>query len=409
MKKSPKILEIEIAEPQLTELRRASRRAILRLFGIVLIWFLIILFLSLVIIIAIPRFSEINTFEFIALVISMFFLLGPVVSFLLLKLLKFQRVRPFFYDIFRHFGLFAKWAFSPTIDILSSAILRNCPFCRKRLHISKYSPMIEYTFRFLSPISFEIYCENCGSIILSFQPRKKLIRFTTYTSGIENITERDVWYKIPEERVNRKLVAKIEQLKRYIDISEVSYYYVNQDYKTFLGWYELSLIPAYPFAISPKNQIAICKTDYDEFQEIVVSLEKIIFVKYGYQGEDFYVDIGSKGLQPPKELVGVRAAHTKTSRKLYSLIENDKTLLHSIMEISKKNLVNFTLKTGRAVTSFSEVKSYLLRLNKEGRYVVTKKKPVVVEVRYTLAIGTIPVKKDFVDASRELLAKTNHI
>lgn len=411
MKELPKILEVNIPEPQLIELRKLFRRSILKLSCIFIVWLSIVLGIAttLVAIIIWLRGGEIDTSTLILVVILMMVVViggfGNIINPFLLKLLGYRKV-----DVFSRFfsSQFILLAFDQLLHTLNKDIVRNCPFCGKRLYLSSYSPLIKYVFKLFSPVSFEIFCKNCGSILLNLKIRKGVIHFVTYVPDIKHINERDVWETISEEKVSRKLIAKIGQLKKHIDISEVVYYHTNQDYSAFFGWYELSLIPLYPFAISSGNQIAICKVRDINFHEIVISLEKLIFVKHGYQGEKFYISISSKGPEPLKELVGADGAYTKTSKKLRSLIRDDKALVDRIRMVSRKTSVRFTLAAGKVVAPFSEVKTYLIKVKEGKRDVIVMKRPIVVEIWYTLSIGTIPVRREFIDIARELLTKTNH-
>ncbi len=238
MKKLPKILEVDLSEPQLIELGKAYRKSIFRLFCIFLAWLLIVLGIAATFttIIIWSKGDGVNVSTFIFSIILMIMVvilgLGRVINSFLLRFLGYRKI-----VTFRRFfsSQFILRAFDPLIRTLNKDIIRICPFCGKRLYLSAYSFRIKYIFRLSSPLSFEILCDNCNPIILNLEIRKRIVRFTTYIEDIEHVDEREVWEKISEDRVNKKLLDKVRQLRRYMEFSKITYYAINKDYDMFFG------------------------------------------------------------------------------------------------------------------------------------------------------------------------------
>ncbi len=146
-----------------------------------------------------------------------------------------------------------------------------------------------------------------------------------------------------------------------------------------------------------------------DIHEIIVSPRKLTFVRYGYQGEEFYISFTSKGLEPLKELIGVYEAYTKTSKKLRSLIEKDETLLRRIKSIIRRTFVSLAFMTGKVVAPFDEIKTYIIERKKGLENLVVKERPIVVTIVCTYPFVSIPIREEFIDIAKELMLKMRYL
>jgi hypothetical protein len=215
------------------------------------------------------------------------------------------------------------------------------------------------------------------------------------------IKEEDIWHEIPEKNVKKYLKNLVESVKKFYNVTDVRFYYKNPKYNCCF----FSDISLYPFIIYDKY-FALCKIDDSIVDEITISKKHLIFINYGYAGEDFtltYSDEEEKLLSPDQ-----MEGHLSTAKEIefYNRIRNNQKLLDKIHSTMKKSYAFFWLDSKKRALTFkgfkehySKYRNNLLKAEKDFR---EYEKNCMVAISFNSTFD-LKIKPEFFELAKDLL------